>query len=54
MDLLASDIREISRPRDPVLMKKIENLLDGSDLDPPECDDMEEIEDALEDYGFYS
>ena len=51
MDLLASDIREISRPRDPVLMKKIENLLDGSDLDPPECDDMEAIDDACQEYG---
>ena len=54
MDLLDSEIRQVVRPRDPIVAKQIESVLDGSDLDPPECDDLEEIEDALEDYGFYS
>ena len=54
MDLLASEIREIARPRDPIVAKQVESILERVEIHPPECDDLEAIEEALEEYGFYS
>lgn len=51
MDLLASEIRQIARPRDPIAAKQVESILERVEIYPPECDDMEEIEQALNDYG---
>lgn len=50
-DLLASEIREIARPRDPVLAKQVKSVLERVEIYPPECDDLEAIEEALEEYG---
>jgi len=50
-DLLASEIREIARPRDPVVAKQVKSVLERVEIYPPECDDMEAIEEALEEYG---
>jgi len=51
MDLLASEIREIARPRNPIVAKQVESILERVEIYPPECDDIKEIEEALEDYG---
>lgn len=53
-DLLASEIREIARPRDPIVAKQVESVLERVEIYPPECEDLEAIEEALEEYGFYS
>lgn len=47
----ATEVRKIARPRDPIVAKEIENILKGFEIHPPECDDLEEIEQALKDYG---
>ena len=46
-----SEIRKVVKPRDPILARQVEDVLDEVDLDPPECDDLEAIDDALEQYG---
>jgi len=51
MDLLNTEIRRVAKPRDPILAKQIESILERVEIYPPECDDMEEIEGALNDYG---
>ena len=53
-DLLESEIRQIARPRDPIVAKQVESVLERVEIYPPECDDLEAIEEALEEYGFYS
>lgn len=47
----ATEVRKIARPRDPIVAKKIENILKGFEAYPPEWDDLEAIEEALEEYG---
>ena len=49
MDLL-TDIRKIARPRDPIVAKQVENILERGEIYPPECDDLEAIDDAIRDY----
>ena len=51
MDLLNTEIRRVAKPRDPILAKQIETILERVEIYPPECEDMEEIEEALNDYG---
>jgi hypothetical protein len=51
MDLLNTEIRRVAKPRDPILAKQIENILERVEIYPPECEDLEEIEEALNDYG---
>lgn len=47
----STEIRRIARPRDPVVAKQVESILERVEIYPPECDDMEEIEEALNNYG---
>jgi len=47
----ATEVRKVARPRDPIVAKEIENILKGFEAYPPECDDIKEIEEALNDYG---
>jgi len=54
VDLLNTEIRRVAKPRDPILAKQIETILERVEIYPPECEDMEEIEEALEDYGISS
>jgi len=49
--VLESEIRSIARPRDPIVAKQVKSILERVEIYPPECDDMEAIEDALEEYG---
>lgn len=50
----ALDIRRIAKPRDPIVSKQLESIMKRVEVHPPECDDLEAIEEALEEYGFYS
>lgn len=50
MDLLASEIRQIARPRDPIVARQVESILERVEIYPPECDDLEAIDDAINDY----
>jgi hypothetical protein len=50
MDLLTSEIRKIARPRDPIVAKQVESILERVEIYPPECDDLEAIDDAIRDY----
>jgi len=47
----ALDIRRIAKPRDPIVSKQLESIMKRVEIHPPECDDLEEIEQALKDYG---
>ena len=47
----ALDIRRIAKPRDPIVSKELESILERVEIYPPECEDLEEIEEALNDYG---
>ena len=49
-DLLASEIRQIARPRNPIVAKEVESILERVEVYPPECDDLEAIDDAINDY----
>jgi len=43
-------VRRVAKPRDPILAKQIESILDRVDIYPPECDDLDAIDDAINDY----
>ena len=47
----ALDIRRIAKPRDPIVSKQLESIMKRAEIHPPERDDLEEIEQALKDYG---
>ena len=50
----ATEVRKVARPHDPIVAKQVESVLERVEIYPPECDDLEAIEEALEEYGFYS
>ena len=46
-----SDIRRIAKPREPIVSKQLESIMKRVEIHPPECEDLEAKEQALEDYG---
>ncbi len=47
---VSMEVKRVARPRDPIVAKQIESILDRVDVYPPECDDLDAIDDAINDY----